>query len=196
MINLKKKPTLTKILYIIDSSGSMSHLRNDVVGGFNTFLKEQQELPGEATLTLVSFDTIAKTIINNMPIKQVAPLTLENYVTMGGTALLDAIGGTVNSGMLHALNGGETKYIVVIVTDGEENSSRLYTKDTIRNLISKRTEEGWTFMYFGANQNSFTEAAKLNIPSQFTFNYDANPQGVLRAYATSSASVGALRGGN
>lgn len=202
MIELQKPETIVEILYLIDSSGSMAALRDDVIGGFNSFLKEQQELPGKANLTLVSFDTTAKIVINRVRLADVKPLTRDNYVTRGGTALLDAIGTTIfraDGGYIFdnvslSTQPYKTKRIMVIVTDGQENASCTYSKAQIQSMIRQRTEEGWDFLYFGANQDSFAEAAQYNISAQNTHNYDFTPGGIRYASSTASATLGSIRG--
>lgn len=150
----------THIAIILDRSGSMSSIRNDVVGGFNKFLEDQQKVPGRCTVTLVQFDTANPyEIMRDMEdIKAVQPLG-DDYAPRGGTPLYDAIGrGIVNTGeKLRTLAEGDRpgKVIFVILTDGEENSSKEYTKDKIALMTKEQTDKyKWQFVYLGANQDA------------------------------------------
>lgn len=149
---------------ILDRSGSMEACRDDTIGGFNAFLREQQAEGG--TLSLIQFDHEYMVVYPATPITAVQPLTAQTFVPRGGTALLDAIGKTIKD------VDPDTRPTVVILTDGQENSSKEYTKAHIKDLIEQKTKEGWTFVYLGANQDAFAEAGHLGIPAGCTVNYD------------------------
>jgi uncharacterized protein YegL len=91
------KDGLSEIICVIDSSGSMKLIKNDAIGGFNSFLNEQKKLPGEATLTLIQFNTDYEVIHENKPLSDVSPINDKDYIPRGSTALLDAIGKAVDS---------------------------------------------------------------------------------------------------
>lgn len=152
-------------IFILDRSGSMDSCREDTIGGFNAFVREQREFGG--TLTLVLFDHEYQVVYKEKPIGDVEPLTAETFVPRGSTALLDAIGRTIK-------NTKSAKPTVVILTDGHENCSREYTKAHIKDLVNQCTKDGWTFVYLGANQDAFAEAGALGIAPATTLNYDAN----------------------
>lgn len=175
-----------EIVMIVDKSGSMMSLRNDVVGGFNAFVDEQKKLPGDAVLTLVQFDTGYAVTIDRQPIQAIAPLTAENYIPGGSTALLDAVGKAVTT--LRDRTTKEDKAVICIMTDGQENASTEYKKAAIKDLIeSMRKDRGWEFAFVGANQDSFAEAESIGISGATTANYAATPQGMRTASATLSA---------
>lgn len=148
---------------ILDRSGSMETCRDDTIGGFNAFLREQQAEGG--TLTLILFDHEYQVLYDRKPIRDVAPLTTETFVPRGSTALLDAIGKAIKTTQSNVPT-------VVILTDGQENSSHEYTKAHIKDLIDQKTRDGWTFVYLGANQDAFAEAGQLGIAPTATVNYD------------------------
>jgi len=152
-------------VFILDRSGSMETCRDDTIGGFNAFLNEQKIIGG--TLTLVQFDHEYLASYTNKPIQEVEPLSRETFVPRGSTALLDAIGKTIK-------NVSSSAPTVVILTDGQENSSRDYTKAHIKDLIEQKTKDGWTFVYLGANQDAFAEAGQIGIAPAATMNYDVN----------------------
>jgi Mg-chelatase subunit ChlD len=150
-------------IFILDRSGSMETCRDDTIGGFNAFLGEQKVEGG--TLTLILFDHEYQVVYSAKPIEEVAPMTRDAFVPRGSTALLDAIGKTIKD----TPTGTPT---VVILTDGQENSSHQYTKAHIKDLVEQKTKEGWTFVYLGANQDAFAEAGGLGIAPSCTVNYD------------------------
>ena len=137
------------LIFLLDRSGSMESCRDDTIGGFNSFVKDQAALGGK--LTLVQFDHEIITRYTDVELKDVVPLTTETFQPRGSTALLDAIGSIIKSQK-------SENPLVIILTDGQENSSTKFTKAHIQDLIEQKTKDGWTFMYLGANQDAFAEA--------------------------------------
>ncbi len=150
-------------VFILDRSGSMETCRDDTIGGFNAFLREQKALGG--TLTLIQFDHEYLVSYANKPIQVVEPLSHDTFVPRGSTALLDTIGKTIK-------NTSSNAPTVVILTDGHENSSHEYTKAHVKDLIEQKIKDGWTFVYLGANQDAFAEAGSIGIAPSATMNYD------------------------
>ena len=178
-----------EIACVIDRSGSMSSIRSDAIGGFNTFLAEQKSVPGEATLTLVLFDHEYIEQFKSIPIKDVSDLTNESYVPRGNTALYDAIGRTVDSvgARLDRMKDKPEKVIVLILTDGEENASQEYTASRVAEMIKHQQDKyGWEFVFIAANQDAFLSGSKLNIKACNTVNFAANSFGTSQAYANMS----------
>lgn len=155
----------TLIVVVLDRSGSMATIQKDVEGGFNEFIKTQRETPGECNVSLYQFDTHYEAVYKDVPVNSVKPLTL---TPRGSTALLDAIGTTINS-------VGETlrstpeeqrpgKVLVMIITDGQENASREFTKKAVFDTITHQREKyNWEFTFLGANQDSIAEASAIGI---------------------------------
>ena len=135
----------TEIAYILDRSGSMGHLTEAAIASFNQFLKEQQEEPGEATFTLVLFDDEYLLHADAVPIREVVELDTASYVPRASTALLDAIGRTIdNTGKrLAAMKEQDRpgKVVVAIFTDGLENASTDYTEKDISKMIKHQQEK-------------------------------------------------------
>jgi hypothetical protein len=150
-------------IFLLDRSGSMETCWDDTIGGFNAFVNEQKPLGG--TLSLIQFDHEILVSYEPTPIDKVQPLSRATFKPRGSTALLDAIGKTIKGAQ------GSTP-TVIIFTDGQENASQEYTKSHIRDLIDQKTKDGWTFVYLGANQDSFAEAGSLGIAANRTMNYD------------------------
>lgn len=183
----------TEIVIIVDKSGSMEGLKQDAIGGFNQFLREQQAEAGEASLTLVLFDT-EYTARPALPLARVAPLDERSYKPAGGTALLDALGRTIrDTGQrLSALSDADRpdKVIVVTITDGEENSSRGFSLSDVKDMIAhQRDRYSWQFLFLGANQDAFAEAGKLGLDPAMAMKFAANAEGIREAYASSSKAV-------
>lgn len=182
----------TEIMCIIDKSGSMSPRKADAIGGFNSFIEEQKKLPDDAYLTLVLFDTEVNTVHESVNIKSVPPLDDKTYSPSGCTALLDAVGDGIDrlGARLSSLNENDRpdKVLVVILTDGEENSSHKFTKQQIKDKIELQSGTyKWEFVYLGANQNSFAEASSIGIAMANAFSVDTNTsKGVYDAYSDMS----------
>lgn len=181
----------TEIVFILDRSGSMNGCRDAAVEGFNSFLHEQQQTSGLAKLTLVLFDDEYLVPINALPVAELLPLTPNEFVPRGSTALLDAIGRTIDDlgARLAALAETErpAQVIVAIFTDGAENSSQKYTWRETARLIKQQTEQyRWTFLFLGANQDAIATAAQINIAAANAATYVADAAGL----SASSASLG------
>jgi len=192
------KKDFSEIVCIIDRSGSMGSIKTDAIGGFNTFLEEQKKLPGDATLTYVQFDTDYEVVHENTPIQTVLPIDDKTYQPRGMTALLDAIGRTIEDVGRRLSNIPEelrpSKIIFAILTDGEENSSRKYDLPKVKEMIKLQKESyQWEFIFLGANQDAFAEAAKIGIDAKDAFNYAATGKGVRAAYSNMSASMASYR---
>lgn len=161
---------LTDITLVIDRSGSMVSCQSDAQGGIDNLIKEQQAAPGHALLTIVEFDTEYNVVCNGVPIENAPKYVLR---PRGYTALLDATGRAIKTigERLEAMeeNSRPGCVIVVIVTDGHENSSKEFTRAIVRQMIEEqRTKYNWQFVYIGATAESFAEAASLSIPASST----------------------------
>jgi len=173
----------TEIAFILDRSGSMQSCRDAAIAGFNLFLREQQRLEGMVKLTLVLFDDEYLVPIDALPAAEVLPLDDQSYVPRGSTALLDAIGRTVNQlgSRLASLPESDRpgQVIFAILTDGLENSSQNYNWRQIAALIKHQSEKyQWTFLFLGANQDAIATAAQMNIAASNAATYLADTIGV------------------
>lgn len=192
------KENLTEIVCIIDKSGSMDSVRKDAIGGFNSFIDVQKKVPGDATLTLILFDTIYEVCYEGKNIKDVSNLDEKSYIPCGCTALLDSLGKTINSVGARLSKTLEqdrpSKVIFVILTDGEENSSKEFTKKQINDMITlQRDTYKWEFIYLAANQDAIKEASHIGIASANAFNYVGTPQGTRNIYNVISNTVSSFR---
>jgi len=185
----------TMICLILDRSGSMGGRENDVVNGVNSFIEEQKKLPDPASIAFVRFDTEATERFRPMQsLPEVKALERAEYQPRGGTPLLDAVGSTITALDEDWKREQPERCIVVIVTDGEENASREYTKQKVKDLIQARQDSGkWAFIYLGANVDSFAEAGSMGIAMANTANYRNTAAGTRSLYASTSKSVGRMR---
>lgn len=188
----------TEIVFVIDKSGSMSHLAGDTIGGFNGFIESQKAIDGKATLTTVLFDTSWRILHDGIDLHEVKPMTNADYVAGGGTAMLDAIGEIINRVQDRHDELGKEKpeeVLFVITTDGEENSSRTFKKSQIEKMIKHQTNgHGWKFMFLGANMDAVKEAESIGINSNYATSYAYTSKGVGDVYTTMSCVTSSLRG--
>jgi Mg-chelatase subunit ChlD len=188
------------IYFVLDRSGSMESIASDVVGGFNAFLADQQADGADAVMTLVQFDSHDphEVLAEALPIADVARLTSATFAPRGGTPLYDAMGHTIADATIHAEGRRSTgepdeEILFVTFTDGQENQSREYNRATLFELVKKREEKGWTFVYLGANQDSYEEGGRIGYSAGNTQNFTASPLGTEVAFASLSRSVGTRR---
>lgn len=185
---------ITDITFVLDRSGSMEAARLDTQGGFDAFVRSQQELPGHCRFTLVQFDTQDpfEIVYDAVPVNDVVPLVLE---PRSGTPLLDAIGNAIHhtERRLQRLQG-PVKPIFVILTDGCENSSTDFDRAKVYELISKRTEAGWEFVYLGANQDAIQEGGNLGVSPDHSMTY-SQEGGTTAAFSSLSETISLYRTG-
>jgi len=159
----------------------MANIISDSIGGFNTFLKQQKELPDDATITIVLFDDEYEVLYSNVNIKNVDLLTDKIWTPRGTTALYDAIGKTINSEKIKLnklKDEAPDKVLVCIVTDGMENASREFRLDDIKKMIKDCENDNWNFIYLAANQDAFSVGRSFGISGGNTFTYTADIDGV------------------
>jgi len=162
------KKDLTELVFILDKSGSMAGLETDTIGGFNTLLAKQKQEKGEAMITTVLFDNNYEILHDRADIRQVNPITEKEYFVEGSTALLDALGRTINRAGKAISEMRETdrpgKVMVVIITDGYENASREFKVSQIKHMIEhQQTKYAWEFIFLGANIDAVAAAAQVGI---------------------------------
>ena len=183
----------TEIIVITDRSGSMGSIANDVVGGFNRFLRDQQAQPGEARMTYTQFDSVYEVVYTARDIKSAE---MPIFSPRGSTALFDAIGRTLNEqGERIAKEKWAELVVVCIITDGEENASREYSRERIQEMVKHAEANGWQFLFLAANQDAFTAARDFGSAAKYAGNFQANSAGVAMAYTATSATVSAMRSG-
>lgn len=195
------KENFTSINVIVDASGSMAGLTTDTIGNFNTFLKEQKAFPGEAVFTLCTFNTDYRLVHDFVKIAGVPDLDKDTYRPNGGTALLDAMGTTIDSvgRKLAAMPEEErpSKVIFLIITDGHENSSHHYFAPQIRQMVEHQKDVySWEFVFMGANIDAIASGTALGISAQNTLNYAPTAAGTHQLYRSISENMSTYRASN
>lgn len=188
------KENFTMISVILDSSGSMYSLAADSIKNFNTFLSEQKAAPEEAAFTLCTFNTDYSLVHDFVKLAHVPELNNKVYKPQGSTALLDALGATINSvgAKLAALSEDErpSKVIFLIITDGQENASKLFNKAQIKSMIEHQTNTyNWNFIFMGSHLDAISDAAAIGINSTHSMSYDASSSGTHDLYKGVSTSL-------
>ena len=187
-------PNRRHIILIMDRSGSIGDNPEFLAGmqrGYSQFITDQLEVPLVTTASLYQFDTVHDNLFS---FATLADLKSYKIVPRGGTALLDAIGtALVKEGeQLAAMPEGERPgtVIVLIETDGKENSSKEYKKAQIAAMLTEQQETyGWVIVFNGANQDSFAEAGGMGIRSEATMDFNATPDGAAVSFASASSMV-------
>jgi len=175
----------------------MGDIKDDAIGGFNCFLKEQKAAGANATLTLVQFDTESTDVVHeSMPILEVPDLNHQTFQPRGGTPLLDALGQTIDSTgrALAAIPEANrpNKVVFVVITDGQENSSHQHTKTSVKERIDHQSSQyNWQFVFLGANQDAFDEAGAVGIAMGNAANFA--PARMQAAFAATAANVASYR---
>lgn len=187
----------TEIAFVLDRSGSMGSCVSDTIGGFNRFLEEQKKVPGEAKFTLVLFDHEYLIVNNGINLQDVKPLNNDTYSPRGTTALLDAVGRTINEigGRLKDTPESErpNKVVVVVLTDGQENASHEFNKEKIKQMITHQTEKyNWQFLYLSADMNAVSDAMSYGIV-QANISYCSNGISNDAVYLSTSRSLNNYR---
>jgi len=189
----------THVTFVLDSSGSMSKIADDTRGGFNTFLKEQREEDGEATVTLYQFDSTVDLVYRGLDIAEADTLDTDNYRPGGQTALHDAIARAVDEtdDYVAGVEAAESvdNVIVVVLTDGKENASET-PQDVLRERVEQyREEHGWEFLFIGANQDAALTAEQMGMDRDKSLDMAHDGDGAEAAYESTSASITRARQG-
>lgn len=191
---------LAHITVILDRSGSMQSIKSDIIGGFNTFLKQQKEVRGKATLTLVQFDTgnPYEVVHNYRPLQEIPELNDKTFVPRGGTPLLDCLGRGINylSEHINKLNDDQKpdKVFFVIITDGQENSSREFRKEDIVKLIDeKKNKDKWEFLFLSADLDAIGDARLYGINQTNVYVFNKDTKAVNKMWENLSASMSKAR---
>ncbi len=165
------------IIFLLDKSGSMGVILDATINNFNSFLSKQKELDEKAFMTLILFDTNYNMLFSKRDINKVSNLTRNNYIPDGATALLDAMAKAM-------LATNDKNILLVILTDGEENSSREYKdRGKVFSIREQKEKDGWKFLYLGAGEDSIKDALSIGISKGDTMTWVASAIGTQSAYA-------------
>jgi len=188
----------TELVFILDKSGSMAGLERDTIGGFNSMLNKQKDLDGECRITTVLFDNHYELLHDRIDIRAVSPMTEKEYQVGGSTALLDAIGQTIRKLDGVQKNTAEEfraeHVMFVIITDGEENSSREYSSQKVKAMIEHEKEKyGWEFVFLGANIDAVETAGRFGITADRAVDYVPDSAGTELNFQAMSETVASFR---
>jgi uncharacterized protein YegL len=192
------KKGLTELVFILDKSGSMSGLEADTIGGYNSMLAKQQAMEGDCHITTVLFDNNYELLHDRIDIKAVSPITDKEYKVGGSTALLDAIGRTINkigNAQKHTTEDYRAeKVMFVIITDGEENSSREYSSEKVKAQVGQqKAKYGWEFIFLGANIDAVQTAGRLGIGADRAIDYVPDSVGTSLHFKVMAETVAIFR---
>jgi len=192
------KTNLTELVFILDRSGSMGGMESDTIGGFNSMLAKQQTEPGECRITTVLFDNQYEILHDRIDIKAVSPITGKEYFVRGNTALLDAVGKTINKIGGVQKNTAEEyraeKVLFVITTDGMENASREFDYAKIKSMIERqKSKYGWEFIFLGANIDAVEVADRFGVARNRAQNFHNDSDGIALNYSVVSKTISSFR---
>jgi len=189
---------LTELVFILDRSGSMYGLEQDTIGGYNAMLEKQKTEKGDVHITTILFNNQTLLIHDRVPLSCVKPMTADDYRVRGTTALLDAVGTTIER--VNKIQNAEPeknradKVIFVITTDGFENSSKKFSYEPLKKLIESQQEElGWEFIFLGANMDAIKEAGKIGIRADRSASYVNDSDGIAANFASVGRAVTSMR---
>ena len=190
--------SITELVFILDRSGSMAGLEADTIGGFNAMLEKQKQQDGLCWVSTVLFSNDSQTIHDRVRLEDVKPMTRDDYVVGGCTALIDAIGDTIQHiSSIHKYARPEdvpAHTVFVITTDGMENASRKYCAAEVKKKIEQMKEDkGWEFLFIAANIDAVETAGRFGISSDRAVNYHADKKGTNVVYECVSRAVGSIR---
>ena len=190
----------TELVFILDMSGSMEHLTDDTIGGFNSVLREQADKDGEALVTTYLFNNHSRMLHDRVPIGQVQPMTRADYRAGGCTALVDALGEAIHHIVgIHRYARKEDipeRTVFVITTDGMENASHRYSSEQVKAMIRHEQEKyGWEFIFMAANIDAVETAGRYGIDADHALNYVPDAGGTGEIYAAMSMAIGNVRQG-
>jgi uncharacterized protein YegL len=192
------RKNLTEIVFILDRSGSMSGLEKDTIGGFNGMIEKQKKADGDALVSTILFDHVSEVLHDRVPIKDVLPMTEEEYTVRGSTALLDVIGGAISHiSTIHKYARQEDipeHTLFVITTDGMENSSHSYDLATVKKMIeNQKTKYNWKFLFFGANMDAIAAASEFGIDEEHAVTFNNDSEGIALNYEMVNNVLSSIR---
>lgn len=188
---------MTELVFILDRSGSMHGMEEDTIGGFNRVIDDQRKLEGDAIVTTLLFDDTIRLLHDRIPLKNIKPLTENDYRVGGCTALLDAIGTAIDklTGVMRQMGEDGAGHVqFVIVTDGMENASKNYDLSQIRQrIIANQAENHWDFLFLGANMDAISVAGSMGIRAERAVETVSDRRGVSLQYEALSQAVTEFR---
>lgn len=193
-----KKQKTTLIAFLLDETGSMNLVKNQTIDGFNKYVDTLKKAETPMLMTLTKFNSLKNEVVYSaLSVKEVLHLNNETYLPDAATPLYDAVGTTIASVDKELAHKRFNKKAVpnvlcVIMTDGEENSSREYSREQIFKLVKDHEEQGWTFIFLGANQDAWETGASMGLSGGNILSYAvADTASVFNKLASSNVSYAA-----
>ena len=195
---MKRKNNITELVFILDRSGSMGGLESDTIGGFNAMIARQKQEEGAAYVSTILFDNETTVLHDRIDLQDVPAMTDRDYTVRGCTALYDAVGGAIRHiGNIHKYARPEdvpAHTLFVITTDGMENASHRFDRETVRRMIARQKERcGWEFLFIGANIDAAETAQSMGIAPEYAANYRADSEGTQVLFEAINAPIRAVR---
>jgi uncharacterized protein YegL len=179
----------TLVTFLLDRTGSMEPIRDDTIGAFNAYLETLEEDGEDIFFSLLTFDSMSIDKVHvNRPVKEVERLTRESFVPRASTPLIDAAYKTIKA-VEKSVGGGDTKVVICIQTDGQENASTEHGWDQLNVLIKEKSEAGWQFNFMGAGIDAYQQGRRMGITDAQTMSYDMGDAEMTKAAFAASASV-------
>ncbi len=194
------KGSIAELVFVLDRSGSMSGLESETIDGFNRMIERQKKAGGKCYVTTVLFDTETYCVHDRVELAEIRPMTDRDYMPGGCTALLDAMGSTIDRvAVFHRLAHPEEvpEYtILVVMTDGLENASRCYSRERVKHLVEQERDwHGWEFLFLAANIDAAETAGQIGIRADWAADYTADAKGIETAFDSLADTVCAQRMG-
>lgn len=185
------EPSNLLVSFVLDRSGSMGAIAEPTISGFNEY-KDTLIGDNEVVFFLTLFNTMSEIVYDGIPAEKISDLDRDLYNPGGMTALLDAVGDTIDAtekwyikNVLEGIRDDEEpefRVLFVIMTDGAENSSRRFNHGQIKEKIEEKRAEGWEFLFLGANQDAWLSGTNLGVSGQSTRSFAATPQSIRGTY--------------
>lgn len=184
------KTNLSEIVLLVDRSGSMSRIRDDMEQGLAEFIQKQKELPGECVVTSYTFDSLLEKQFEKQPIQNIAKVVIQ---PRGSTALIDALAKTINEVGVRLSNTTESErpaqVIFIVITDGEENSSREFKIEKVKEMVKhQQNVYKWNFIFLGSNIDAISTGDTYGFLSAASMTYESSSKGV-RAMAGNLSDI-------
>ena len=175
------KNNITEVVFILDASGSMYELTDDTIGGFNSMLAEQRRKDSKVLISTVTFNDSSRVVHDRVDIREVKDLTRDDYVAGGCTALIDAMGDAIRHiSTIHKYIRPEdvpASTLFIITTDGMENASHRYSSAEVKRMVEQKKEQGWEFIFMGANIDAVETAKCYGISADMAATYVSDRAG-------------------
>ena len=177
------KKDYTHICIVLDASGSMECIEDDIKGSFNTFLDKQRQEPGKTVFDLFQFSDEVCRLVKSADLALFKEDLMAGYICSGCTALNDAVCTAIDTmGKEFAAMPEEERpehVLCAIITDGQENASKEFSSADVKKRIGhQQNVYQWKFIFLAANQDAFAEGEKLGVAPDGRVNFTQNSHGV------------------